>query len=249
MLYLYIALYAEAKEVIRRLGLKRKQAQIGFEVYEDEQEQIRLILMGTGALPAATAVGSSLSFFRAGERDMLINFGSCAAERKPGEVYLCHKLIDRSTGRSYYPDMLFRSSLPEAVSIMEPNVWKGGLAGGVSAETAETCQGLLHDMEGAAVFAAGSYFLAPHQMHFMKVVSDDGTGTVSAAGLSEITAQASGELIAYMKGLMQYIKDREKNPVPGRGKEKEKRDRHCASSQPSGGGGKLLYGCKNCACL
>ena len=88
MFYLYIALYAEAKEVISRLGLKRKQTRIGFDVYEDKEERIRLILTGTGALPAATAVGSSLSFFHAGKNDMLINFGSCAASQEPGNVHL-----------------------------------------------------------------------------------------------------------------------------------------------------------------
>ena len=34
---------------------------------------------------------------------------------------------------------------------------------------------VLHDMEGAAIYQAGSYWLGPHQMSFIKVISDHGT--------------------------------------------------------------------------
>ena len=39
---------------------------------------------------------------------------------------------------------------------------------------------VLHDMEGAAIYQAGSYWLGPHQMSFIKVISDHGTDQISA---------------------------------------------------------------------
>ena len=135
MIYLFTAIYQEAKPIIRALGLKRQPVCFGFDIYGNEE--LRLILTGTGSLPAATAVGACLAHYQVWE-DMLVNWGSCGASLPknrvamdnptaasdtamaaqdscpapaPGTVFRCNKLTDRVTGHTYYPDMLLRSSL------------------------------------------------------------------------------------------------------------------------------------------
>ena len=47
---------------------------------------------------------------------------------------------------------------------------------------------LLYDMEAAAVYQAGSYFFAPHQMGFLKIVSDHGeTAAVTPEQVRRLT--------------------------------------------------------------
>lgn len=199
MVYLYTALYPEAKPVIRHFGLKRKKVEFGFDVYE--REGLRLIIMGTGALAAATAVGSSLAFYHAGENDFLVNWGSCASGAEIGTSFVCHKLVDRVSGHTFYPDMICSLGFEERAVITEPCAWEekeGDL--------------YLHDMESAAVYFSGSYFLAPHQMHFIKVVSDHGTvpgskaheGAIGARGLEGIMQEAFPKLLKYLEVLFWY---------------------------------------------
>lgn len=204
MIYLYVALHQEAGSLIKMLGLKKKERSFGFDVYEGEK--VRLILTGAGMLAAATAVGSSLSFYQAGVGDFLVNWGSCAAEEEieTGTMFRCHKLIERVSGHTFYPDMVFASGLKEASIITEPEIWKNVEIQGKEMDSfqAEIC---LHDMEAAAVYVAGSYFLSPHQMHFLKVVTDHGEKEISI----EKCEEAVPELLEYLE--MLFLQEKEKN--------------------------------------
>ena len=202
MIYLFTALYAEAQPLIRAMGLRRVRADFGFEQYE--KDDLRLVLTGVGMLAAATAVGSVL----AGAKDdslHLINWGSCAGDTKTGTVVLCNKLTDATTGRTYYPDMLYRTDLPERELVTEPIVWRGG--GFEGKHAAEEWHGskrleqrmILHDMESAAIYAAGSHFLSPDRMHFLKVVTDNGREEIAPEALSHVMEQAVPKLICYME--------------------------------------------------
>lgn len=200
MIYLYIALYPEAKPVIHRLKLKRQKSLAGFDIYENGELGVRLILTGPGSLAAAVAVGSSLAFYQAGEKDILVNWGSCAAEEDFGKVYRCHKLIDRISHYTFYPDMLIRSSLPEACIVTEPQAWEKPENG----YNKKASQAILHDMEAAAVYYAGSHFFAPHQMYFFKVVSDHGTETFSKELFARVMEQSTEIFIEQLKILSSY---------------------------------------------
>lgn len=178
MIYLFTALYPEAKPLIRVFSLKRVQGGLPFDVYENADTSIRLVISGTGMCAAAAATAAVFGRYGAANEDHLINIGTCAGEagtdEMSGKAYLCHKLTDRNTGHTYYPDMLYRHAFAEAQLITEPIVWKGTEDSEALRRKAESAV-VLHDMEGAAIYQAGSYWLGPHQMSFIKVISDHGT--------------------------------------------------------------------------
>ena len=213
MVYLYIALYPEAKPLIRRLQLKKQSGAFGFDVYENTD--IRMVITGAGALAAASAVAASLAYYHAGKEDVLVNWGSCGAQKPVGTVWRCNKLIDRARGVACYPDMIYASPFPEACVVTEPCAWsgaaeevkgRGNLAvphetnsrGGQAMPHNADC---LHDMEAAAVYYAAAYFLPPHQMLFFKVVTDQGDSALSRERLEQIMGQAGGSFAEYIEQL------------------------------------------------
>ena len=129
MIYLFTALYPEAKPLIRVFSLKRVQDGLPFDVYENADTSIRLVISGTGMCAAAAATAAVFGRYRAANEDHLINIGTCAGEvgtdEMSGKAYLCHKLTDRNTGHTYYPDMLYHHAFAEAQLITEPVVWRG----------------------------------------------------------------------------------------------------------------------------
>ena len=100
--------------------------------------------------------------------------------------------------------------------ITEPGLWETGDA--VCEEGKPNFSGkgmhvreesILHDMEAAAIYFAGSYFFSPHQMHFLKVVSDHGDGKVNAERLSGIMEEKASLLVEYLEMLFAYEAEKE----------------------------------------
>jgi hypothetical protein len=172
MIYVLTALPAEAKPLIQRWNLKKEEGRL--QVFSNAQ--IRLAVTGTGPLSAAAVTGALLSPLTK-PHDFLINAGICAgSEEYPcGTAVLIHKLTDLCGGREYYPDLIYTSLNREASLITVPSVYTGTLSSGT-----------VYDMEGAAVFHAGSMFLSPHQMRFVKVISDHGNSFPSPEEVSSL---------------------------------------------------------------
>lgn len=194
MIYIFVALYPEAQPIIRRLGLKRDRAEFGFDIYAGERPKVRLVITGAGMVAAATAVGSTLAYYHVGRDSSdsaIVNFGSCAGKGRVGETYLCNKIIDRISGHTFYPDILYRHDFPETYVVSEPNVLNEGLD--------YLHHEGLHDMEAAAVYQAGSRFLGPHRMSFIKVISDSGKGReLSAEELTETIEMGAELFLEYL---------------------------------------------------
>ena len=235
MIYIFTALYPEAKPLIRVFSLKKAVAGLPFDVYENMDGDLRLVITGAGMTAAACGVSAVFGRYGAGERDHLINIGTCAAENPASEkkddtetgysgIYLCHKITDRNTGHTYYPDMLYHHSFAEAEIITEPVVWemsgdnrdKLHLSG---KQHINDCRVLLHDMESAAVYQAGSFWLGPHQMSFMKAVSDEGAGEKITPRILEHAVENNLEQIkSYVSDLGQVLEPDE---------EQQKKEQHC----------------------
>lgn len=222
MINIFTALYPEAKPLIRTFSLKKAVTGLPFDVYENTDNDLRLVITGAGMTAAACGVSAVLGKYGAGERDHLINVGTCAAENLPcdknddtnagdREIYLCHKITDRNTGHTYYPDMLYHHPFKEAEIITEPVVWKISENNPdklhLSTKECMKCeQVLLHDMESAAVYQAGSFWLGPHQMSFIKVVSDEGAAEKIIPQTLECVVENNIEQIkAYVTDLGQVL--------------------------------------------
>lgn len=203
MIYLFTALYAEADLFIKKYHLEKNLENTRFQEFYQEKCGIRLTITGVGEIAAAAAVSSVCSTYKPNMGDILLNIGTCASPAGKEGVFLCNKIIEQATGKTFYPDLLYRHTLQEEtivtgmqpynqeetiVTEMQPYNQEGTIMTGmqpynqeeytksVDSErlSVENSSGNLYDMEAAAIYQAGSYFFGPHQMIFLKVVSDGG---------------------------------------------------------------------------
>ena len=82
---------------------------------------------------------------------------------KAGEVYLCKKIMEHVTGRTFYPDILYRHPFEEAEIVTGAMLYhtenKTELI--PKYETAiknSVADGFLYDMEASSIYQAGAYF-------------------------------------------------------------------------------------------
>ena len=129
---------------------------------------------------------------------------------KTASMYHIHRITDAATKRDFYPDMLLNTDLPEASLITgaklltAQDTWaqvdaqrdkksrQGTLADRLAAP-------LLYDMEAAAVYQAASMFFGPHQMNFLRIVTDH--------GLSEAEADDPRSLAAHVTACVEQQVD------------------------------------------
>lgn len=224
MLTIYCALYGEAQEIIHTFQLKKEIGQTHFQVFSDEEKSVRLVITGVGAIAAASAVAEISAVYPPGREGFLLNFGTCAAgsEVSAGEIFLCNKLTEECSGRTFYPDMIYRHPFREAEAVSCARVKTSAeiREAGERREKGETDRSVqLYDMESAAIYQAGSYSYGPHQMFFLKVVSDHGEADGSfqkkpvydfRTRLTEILKDAAPESCAYMESLRNICLENEK---------------------------------------
>lgn len=121
------------------------------------------------------------------------------------KIYLVNKLTDLDSGATYYPDLLVQTNLPEAEIItgsrvlgenpekntkqgldedsddrrQMANIMAGTVVHSRVAGLRDTDERFptvtLYDMEAAGIYEAARLFLGPHQLHFLKGVTDQGT--------------------------------------------------------------------------
>lgn len=199
MIYLFTALYCEAQIFIKQFRLEKDLQSTRFQEFYNETAGIRLTITGIGEIAAAAAVGSVCAEHKPKEGDMLLNIGTCAHTSGSGGVFLCNKITEQATGKTFYPDILYRHNFCEEAIVTGMRLWdreKTGERGARPWDAEEAplsktefrvgeknnaelpaaySAGVLYDMEAAAIYQAGSYFFGPHQMLFLKVVSDGGT--------------------------------------------------------------------------
>ena len=204
MIYLFTALYAEAQCVIAHYKLKKDTEHTHFQLFENEELKIRLIITGAGNIAAACAVSGTFGEFPTGKNDFLVNIGSAAADAndpsvRDGEIFLCNKITEQTTGRTFYPDVIYRHPFEEAEIVTQAVPYRGE---NETQELGNETGAQLYDMEAAAVYQAGAYFFGPHQMSFLKVVTDHG---VTGAGKSGKPEQIGQKIAAQETAICAYI--------------------------------------------
>ena len=208
MIYVMMALYQEAHGLIRELELKKNTAYAPFEVFDNESAGIRLVVTGVGEIAAAAATAAVCARDGADAADFLVNIGCCEAggcepadrdmdsgygaahAAQIGDLYVCHKITEQATGKTFYPDILYR------------HPWKEReLVTGMQPLQRAAAHGALYDMEAAAVYQAGIRFFSPDRMSFLKVVSDSGV-----AGQERMTAETlAGLLEQHVKAVAGFL--------------------------------------------
>ncbi|MDO5834679.1 MAG: hypothetical protein Q4Q21_08840 [Lachnospiraceae bacterium] len=166
MIHIFTALYPEAKPLIQALSLKKRVAQTHYQQFLSEEGDLSLTITGVGPMQAAAVTASVLTDFDAGAQDQLLSLGTAAALTAcPASMYHVNKITEAVTKRDFYPDMLLNTGLTEASLITGAKLYTKQESG-YAAD--------LYDMEAAAVYQAASMFLGPHQMNFLRIVTDDG---------------------------------------------------------------------------
>lgn len=95
-------------------------------------------------------------------KDHVTNIGVCAGS-KIGQIFACNKIIGSKT---YYPDMLTPCNLKQKTIKTVDYL--------VKSDEILNNPDLLYDQEAAIIFAEAQKHIAPHQISFLKIVSDSG---------------------------------------------------------------------------
>lgn len=198
MIHIFTALYCEAHIFIRQFKLIKNQDNTWFQEFYNEEAGIRLTVTGVGEIAAAAAVGSAYSVYRSTSDDLLLNVGICAHTVKNDGIFLCNKIVEQATGKTFYPDMLYRHGFCEGTIVTGMLPWNGE-KDSTGMQTAASA-GNLYDMEAAAIYQAGAHFLGPHQMIFLKIVSDRGA-------VEEVSKERAAQLMEkYQDRIFDYIR-------------------------------------------
>lgn len=198
MVYVFCAFYGECSGLIKHYNLKKRQTDkyYRFDVFENENQPVRIILTGQGSVMAAAAVSGAASFFGIKAEDAIINVGTCAGDYEPGQVFICNKITEEATGRTFYPDMILRSGLPERELVTVPVVIHKPIHEYVNKDSYDM---ELYDMEAAAIYQAANLYVGPHRMGFVKVVSDNGDiEGLTPDFIKKLMAEAVDEIASYV---------------------------------------------------
>ena len=210
MIHIFTALYPEAKPLIQALSLKKRAAQTHYQQFLSEEGDLCLTITGVGPLQAAAVTASVLTDYDAGAQDQLLSLGAAARLTTcPASMYHVNKITEAVTMRDFYPDMLLNTGLPEAslitgarllttqdtwaqVDAQRGEKFRRGTTDDAAPGTLadRLAAPLLYDMEAAAIYQAASMFLGPHQMNFLRIVTDQ--------GLSESEAVAPQSLATHV---------------------------------------------------
>ena len=198
MVYVFCAFYGECSGLIKHYNLKKRQTDkyYRFDVFENENQPVRIILTGQGSVMAAAAVSGAASFFGIKAEDAIINVGTCAGDYEPGQVFICNKITEEATGRTFYPDMILRSNLPERELVTAPVVIRKSIHEYANKDSHNM---VLYDMEAAAIYQAANLYVGPHRMGFVKVVSDNGDiEGLTPDFIKGLMAEAVDEIASYV---------------------------------------------------
>ncbi len=139
----------EAKPLIKYFDLKKINDK--FSIYENEK--ISLIISNQGRLNSAIATTYLLSTRKISN---IINFGIAgSSEFEIGEIFLVNKINNK-----FFPDILISHPFRESEIICFDEVVESG-------------NYKLVDMESEGFFKAAIKFLKSHQIHLIKIVSDN----------------------------------------------------------------------------
>ena len=161
MFYVFCALYGEAKPFIEKYELERDMSFSHYQVFGNAD--MILTITGVGVLPAAMAVTEVCTRIPPVSCDYLLNAGICGSidsDVTAGDVFLVNKISDDVTKKEYYPDIIYKTGIPEKAlcTVTVPGYVEGALT----------------DMESSGVYAAGERFFSAERMVFLKAVSDMG---------------------------------------------------------------------------
>ena len=161
MLYIVTALYIEAKPLISLFNLKKDNSYTKFQVFSNED--VKLIISGTGKVKSATALTYLISEEDIKKNDYIVNVGFVASNKNSqlGDIVYVSKIQNAYSDFDFYPEMIYKhnfleGSLTTFDSIVEKKI-----------ENTEYI-----DMEAYGFFQTASIFFKKDKIMVLKIVSD-----------------------------------------------------------------------------
>ncbi len=224
MITFITALYPEAKDLIHKLNLKKQPEETLYQLFE--QEQVRLIITGTGMISAAAAVARHFAKYPSlSDSDLVVNIGvaglvtaepsaqfstqvdlfpHAASTAGIGELFLVSKITEQATGRTFYPDLLYRHPFSLLPLLTVPTVCQEAF----SAKEPPCFEETLLDMEASALYQTLLPHVSTNRMLFFKVISDiPGQTDTKALAPDKLLAPHVDSIIAYMEKLHRFLMD------------------------------------------
>ena len=213
MIYIFTAIYPEAKALLRLLDLKKESDNGKYQQYLNDKKQIRLIIMGTGNIAAAICISHICTKYHVSNRDRIIHIGTCGifstnnltsidnphlmdnshstnniglTDHSQKKVYICNKITQLETGKTFYPDILYQHDFLEGEIFTSPVLYrkdayienhflkKIDCFNGNHFNYSTTSKNILIDMEAAGVYQAAIQYVGTEHIIILKVVSDEG---------------------------------------------------------------------------
>lgn len=261
MVTIYCALYAEAQYLIQHYELKKASVSRHFQVFVNAERSMRVVITGVGKTNAAVAVTEISTMDLPSKEDLMVNYGSCAGEPMKksgtqscdggavlpvGSIIMINKLTDVESGRTFYPDMIYRHPFAEGEvetsvhayaaeaggrdgvptrtdaageNVQDKEMKRGEAAGqsvcDESMAQAEITGWIVHDMEAAALYEAGNFFYGPHQMMFLKVVTDHGNDEIDKERFAQIMQTAGAPVAEFLDGMLMIVQQDEAGDAMG----------------------------------
>ena len=161
MLYIVTALYIEAKPLISLFNLKKDNSYTKFQVFSNED--VKLIISGTGKVKSATALTYLISKEDIKKDDYIANIGFVASNKNSqlGDIVYVSKIQNAYSDFDFYPEMIYKHNFLEgSLTTFDSIVEKKN-------ENTEYI-----DMEAYGFFQTASIFFKKDKIIVLKIVSD-----------------------------------------------------------------------------
>jgi nucleoside phosphorylase len=158
------ALFCEAKSLIEFYKLKKNIDIAAYDIFENHDKTIKLIISGIGPVNAAAATAFIFCYGGNNKNDLFLNIGIAGSYNLEfGKIYAVSKIINIDNGKKFYPPFLkFHKSL-------ENRLLNSYAKAQLNYQIADS----MVDMEAAAIMEAGLRFVEIEQIQFLKIISDN----------------------------------------------------------------------------
>ena len=162
MLYIVTALYIEAKPLISLFNLKKDNTYTKFQVFSNEN--IKLIISGTGKIKSATALTCLISNKDIKENEYIINIGFIASlnnNSQLGDIVYISKIQNAYSDTTFYPEIIYKHNFLEGSLTTFDKIIDNKI------ENIEYI-----DMEAYGFFQTASIFFKKDKIIVLKIISD-----------------------------------------------------------------------------
>lgn len=193
MLFIVCALACEAKPLISQFHLKSVKESTPFALYTSNS--ISLVVSGVGKLHTAAAMGYLQGTMGNCQHAAWLNVGIAGhASFELGKGILAHQIIDRTSGRSYYPTFVVDRPVETAAvwTVEKPEMAYDGNA--------------VFDMEASAFWSVASRFTTAELIHCYKIISDNrqsGTSCLSKELVEKLVQAHINSIETFIDSLQQ----------------------------------------------